>query len=91
MEKLCGQSSKKTYITKYNVKKNPQHLAYKQKGFPKGSAVKNQPASAGDGRAAGSTPGWGDPPEEEKATHSSMLAWRTAWSGEPGGLRSQRV
>ena len=26
--------------------------------------------------------------EKEMATHSSVLAWRIAWMGEPGGLRS---
>ena len=29
-----------------------------------------------------------DPLEEEMATHSSVLAWRTPWTEEPGGLRS---
>ena len=36
--------------------------------------------------------GWEDP--LEKATHSSILAWRIPWTEEPGGLqptRSQRV
>ena len=35
-----------------------------------------------------------DPLEEEMATHSSILAWRTPWTEEPGGLQSmglQRV
>ena len=38
--------------------------------------------------------GWEDPLEEGKATHSSLLAWRTLWTEEPGGLWStglQRV
>ena len=38
--------------------------------------------------------GWEDPLEEGKATHSSILAWRIPWTGEPGGLQStgsQRV
>ena len=38
--------------------------------------------------------GWGDPLEEEMATHSSILAWRLPWTEEPGGLQSvgsQRV
>ena len=37
---------------------------------------------------------WQDPLEEEMATHSSILAWRIPWTGEPGGLQSmgsQRV
>ena len=29
-----------------------------------------------------------DLPEEEMATHSSILAWRVPWTGEPGGLQS---
>ena len=35
-----------------------------------------------------------DPLEKEMATHSSILAWRTPWMEEPGGLQStglQRV
>jgi len=28
------------------------------------------------------------PLEEEMATHSSILAWRIPWTGEPGGLQS---
>ena len=27
---------------------------------------------------------WEDPLEEEIATHSSILAWRIQWTGEPG-------
>ena len=26
-----------------------------------------------------------DPLEEDMATHSSVLAWRIPWTGEPGG------
>ena len=29
--------------------------------------------------------GWEDPLEEEMATHSSILAWKTLWTEEPGG------
>ena len=32
--------------------------------------------------------GWEDPPEEEMATHSSILAWRLPWTEEPDGLQS---
>ena len=35
-----------------------------------------------------------DPLEKEMATHSSILAWRIAWTDEPGWLQSmgsQRV
>ena len=48
--------------------------------------VKKLPASAGD---SDSVPGWEDPPEEEMATHSSVLAWRIPWTEEPGRLPSK--
>ena len=32
--------------------------------------------------------GQGDPLEEEMATVSSVLAWRTPWKKESGGLQS---
>ena len=35
-----------------------------------------------------------DPLEKKMATHSSVLAWRTLWTEEPGGLQpmgSERV
>ena len=31
---------------------------------------------------------WEDPLEEEVATHSSILAWKTPWTEELGGLQS---
>jgi len=34
--------------------------------------------------------GWEDPLEEERATHSSILAWEIPWTEEPGGLQSMR-
>ena len=35
--------------------------------------------------------GWEDPLQEGTATHSSILAWRTAWTEEPGGLQSMEL
>ena len=32
--------------------------------------------------------GWEDPLENTMAIHSSILAWRIPWTGEPGGLQS---
>ena len=51
--------------------------------------VKNPPANAGDAEDtgdAGSNPGMGRPPDEEMATHSSILAWKSPWTEESGGL-----
>ena len=32
--------------------------------------------------------GWEDPLEEGMANHSSILAWKSPWTEEPGGLQS---
>ena len=61
--------------------------------------VKNLPANPGDAGNVGLIPVLGrspphPAPEEEMATHSSILAWRIPWTGEPGRLQfmgSQRV
>ena len=47
--------------------------------------AKNLPAKAGD---MASTSGSGRPPEEEMATHSSILAWKISWTEESGRLQS---
>ena len=54
------------------------HLGSKQS-----SEVKNLPVNAGD---AGSILGQEDALEKEMATHSSILAWKTPWTEEHGGL-----
>ena len=46
--------------------------------------VKNLPANAGDTGDGVLIPGSGNPLEEEKATHSSILAWRIPRTEEPG-------
>ena len=35
--------------------------------------------------------GWEDPLEKEMATHSSILAWRIPWTGEPERARVHGV
>ena len=34
-------------------------------------------------------PGWEDLLEKEMVMHSSILAWRSSWTEEPGGLQSK--
>ena len=52
--------------------------------------VKNPPVNTGDSRDAGSilrlgrSPGGGG--GGIVATHPSVLAWKSPWTGEPGGL-----
>ena len=48
--------------------------------------VKSLTVNAGDIRGAVSIPGQEDPLEEGVAMHSSILAWRTPWTEESGGL-----
>ena len=59
--------------------------------FPVAQTVKRLPAMWETGaRSLGRQ----DPLEKEKATHSSILAWRIAWTEKPGRLQStgsQRV
>ena len=61
------------------------------KGFPVAQMVKNLPAMQETWvRSLGREGSL----EEGMATHSSILAWRTPWTEEPGGLQSmgsQRV
>ena len=54
-------------------------------GIPGGSEGEESACSAGD---LGSISALGDPLEEGMASHSSILAWRSPWTEEPGGLQS---
>ena len=49
---------------------------------------KNTSADAEDLREMGSISELGRSLEEGMATHSSVLAWRIPWTGEPGALQS---
>ena len=55
-------------------------------GFPCGSASKESSSNAGN---PDWIPGWEDPLEKGKATHSNILAWRILWAVYSMG--SQRV
>ena len=62
-----------------------------QLSFPGGSDGKESACNAGN---QGSSLGQEKPFEKGMATHSSILAWRTPWTEEPGRLQpmgSQRV
>ena len=54
-------------------------------GCPCSSVDKESACSAGD---PGSSPGLGRSPEKERATNSSILAWKISCTEEPGGLQS---
>ena len=57
-------------------------------GFPSGSAVKNLPAEQQLQETQVRSLGWEDPLEEGMTTHTSIIAWRIPWIGEPGRLQS---
>ena len=59
--------------------------------FPNGSAGQESACHAGDAGATGSTPGWGKSPEEEMATHSSILAGHLPWIVETARLSPRIV
>ena len=70
------------------------HKPIRTVGFPGGSAVKNPPAIQEVQETRFRSLGWEDPLEKEMTTHSSILAGKIPWIGEPGGLQSmglQRV
>ena len=52
-------------------------------GFPGGSDGKESTCNPGD-------LGWEDPLEEGMGTDSSILAWKSPWTEEPGRLQSMR-
>ena len=61
-------------------------------GLPGGSVGEESTCNAGAPGDASSVPGTGRfPLEEERAPHSSILAWRILWPEEPGGLQSVGV
>ena len=70
------------------------YFLLKYRGFPGGSVVKNVPGMQERQERWVWTLGREGPLEEGMATHSSILAWRIAWTEKPGGLQStglQRV
>ena len=54
--------------------------------FSGDSVVKNPPAMQEVQEKQVPPLGLEDPPEEGRTIHSSILAWRTPWTEEPGGL-----
>ena len=57
-------------------------------GLPRLLSGKNLPAVQKTQETQARSLSGEDPLEEEIATHSSILAWRIPWTGEPGKLQS---
>ena len=62
----------------------------RQWGFSRGSAVKSLLAFQELQETWVQSLGQEDPPEQDMATHSSVLAWRIPGAEEPGRLQSKR-
>ena len=96
--KISSQSShseqhtcpwRQAWVKKQMIRKALMGGAYG--GFPGGSDGRESACNSGD---LSSVPESGRSPGEGNATHSSILAWRIPWTGEPGGVQSvgsQRV
>ena len=61
------------------------------RGYLGGTALKNLPAMQETQEMWDGSLGQEDPLEKEMTTHSSILAWRIPWTGEPDGLKSMGV
>ena len=59
----------------------------KTMGFSGGSAVDNSPAMQESQEMQIRSLGLEEPLEEGMATHTSILAGESLWTGEPGGLQ----
>ena len=69
-------------------KNHNSRILLSEQGPPGGSVIKNLPADVGDiglipvsGRSPGEGNYW-------RKSHSSILAWKIPWTGEPGRLQS---
>ena len=63
-------------------------LLHKMLASPVAQQVKNLPAMQETQQMRVLSLGQEDPLEKEMATHSSILAWETPWTEEPGRLQS---
>ena len=66
-----------------------EHAHIANQGFPSGASGKEPAFQCRRCKRHRFDPWvWKIPLEEVMATHSSILAWRNPWAGEPGGLQS---
>ena len=79
----------KSFITAGALGAGFQNSKSKKVGFPGGSVVKNPPTVQEPQETRVQSLGQKDSLEKGVATHSCiLLAWRTPWAEEPGGLQS---
>ena len=85
------QTGLSAYFPKYNNMSLSRQLLfiftysfYLYLGFPGSSAGKESIGNMGD---LGLIPGWGRSPGGRHGNHTSILAWDSPWTEEPGGLQ----
>ena len=78
---LTNKRKTQIYLLKY-----VKPLVTKCRPFQVVLVIKNLHASAGDVRNIGSIPELGRSPGGVHGNPLSILAWRTSWTKEPGGL-----
>ena len=92
MEKSGQMSSDQLVEARLCEPCKPDHIGFDSvsdgEGFPGGSDGKETVCNAGD---LGFTPGLGRSLGEGNGTHFSILAWRSPWTEEPGGLQSMEL
>ena len=93
-ENMTHNKEKKTTKAKPKMTQVAELAENNNKELPSVTVVKSLPAHTGNTEMQARFLNLEDAPEKEMATHSSILAWRIPWTGEPGGLwfmGSQRV
>ena len=66
------------------------YILIEEHSFPDGSAVKNPAIMQETQETCVQSLNQKDPLEKKMTAHSSILAWRTPWTEEPGRLQSMR-
>ena len=79
------------HVLGFSGKETVHIRMYVSRGFPRDSAVKDLPTVREMQETRVQSSSQEDPPEEGKATHSSILAWRIPWTDETGRLQSIRL
>ena len=75
----------------YRISKGLESDGQGLMGFPGGAVVKIHLPMQEMQEMPIRSLGREDPLEKEMATHSSISAWRIAWTEEPGGLQSTQL
>ena len=88
LSQVCLLLQSPTSVTYVSLKEKT-HFIQVLRGYLMTQQVKNLPAMQETQEMEVWSLGQEDPLEEAIATHSSILAWKSPWTEEPGGLQSK--